>query len=366
MNGQSRRGIVAASAGLALAACWSQAAEARGPASPPGESPAWIPVTYRLQEQSGTPGLGISLAALNPPVTRMEAGLGDESLALAARAPSADAATYGPPDQQAQPGLGRDSSRYRSFGSQVGAVKWEIAAVAAYYTAVNGSKLFEHPVAPHFHTEGYFGRSTANVGIDKLAHAYSSYVISEIFYARLKRKTGDAPGIQYTAAALGFGAMLYTELYDSIERTAGWSWEDVSFNAAGAGFSILRNSIPGLDRKLDYRLMIVPSSAGYKLSGKRHFEAQRYFFALKLSGFDTLEHSPLRFLELHLGYRGKNFTNEDRAAGIRPERRIFVGVGINLRELLFKDSDSRIGRAAGSVLEYFQPPYTALHADLTK
>ena len=280
----------------------------------------------------------------------------------------AHAPAYGPiaPGIDAGSPSGGDApERYRSFGSQVGAVKWEMGAILAYYTAINGPKLFEDPTWPHFHTEGWFGESTKNVGMDKLAHAYSAYVIADLLHARLKRKTDDAPGIQYTAAALASATMLYTEFWDSIERSAGWSWEDVAFNSLGSGLSILRNSVPGLDRKLDFRLLIEPNANIINVEGKRHFQQQRYFFALKFAGFEAFEESPLRLLELHLGYYGKDFTNEDRAAGIRPQRRIFVGVGINLRELFFRNSRSRIGRAAGEVLDYFQPPYTSLHTHLT-
>jgi hypothetical protein len=273
--------------------------------------------------------------------------------------------SYGPADPDVGDRPAPDPAQFRGFGRQLGAVKWEMAAVLAYYTAINGTKLFEDPTAPHFHTEGWFGKSTKNVGVDKLAHAYSAYVISDLIYGRLKHKTGDAPGIAITAAVLASSTMLYTEFWDSIERSAGWSWEDVAFNSLGSGFSVLRNSVPGLDEKLDFRLMIVPNSDIIVTQGKRHFEQQRYFFALKLSGFERFDKSPLRFLELHAGYYGKDFTNEDRAAGIEPKRRIFVGVGINLRELFFKNSRSRVGRAAGEVLDYFQPPYTALHTHIT-
>ncbi|MCU0732862.1 MAG: YfiM family protein [Hyphomonas sp.] len=258
---------------------------------------------------------------------------------------------------------GRD---YASFGEDVKAIKWELAAVAGYYTATNVPKLFKDPRWPTVQNEGWFGRSTNNVGVDKLAHAYSTYVVSEILHARLRRKTGDAPGIEWTAAALASGIMLWSEAFDSIEPTSGWSWQDVTFNTLGAGFSVLRNSVPGLDRKLDFRLMIQPNEDIYTLSGKEHFRQQRYLFALKASGFKALENTPLRFVELHLGYRGDDFLNEDRAAGIVPKRHIFVGLGLNLRELLFKDARSRAGRAAGEVLDYFQPPYTAIHHDITE
>jgi hypothetical protein len=271
---------------------------------------------------------------------------------------------YGPQDPDASPDQPPET-RYRSFGSQVGRVKWELLAVLAYYTAINGSKLFENPTSFHFHDEGWFGTSTDDLGVDKLAHAYSTYVLSELFYARLKHKTDNAPNIQFTAAAIGMGIMLYTEFYDGIEPSSGWSWQDVTFDVIGASFSILRNSVPGLDKKLDYRLMIMPNAELFTAAGKRHFEQQRYFLALKLSGFNRFKEGPLRLLELHLGYYAKDFSNEDRAEGIEAKRRIFVGFGINLRELFFRNSHTRVGRAVGEVLDYFQPPYTAAHFHIT-
>lgn len=258
-----------------------------------------------------------------------------------------------------------DPQNYRSLGAQLGTIKWEMAAAFAYYTAINGPKLFEDPISPHTQKEGWFGKDTKNLGVDKLSHAYSAYIVAELTYARLKHKTGNAQGIALTAAAFASATMLYTEFWDSIERSGGWSWEDVTFNSIGAGFSILRNSVPGLDKKLDFRLMIVPNSDIVTFQGKRHFEQQRHFLALKLSGFEEFERSPLRFLELHAGYYGKDFTNEDRAAGVEPKRRVFVGIGVNLRELFFKNSTSRVGRAAGEVVEYFQPPYTVIHSHIT-
>jgi len=338
---------------------------------------------------AGTPGAGGEASAISDfrledelagpsPVPAVQVALAEGESAPASgadedeaeAAPSVPLIAYGPPDGMNAPSASADPDRpdpaqYRGFGRQLGAVKWEMGAIIAYYTAINGPKLFDDAVAPHFHKEGWFGKSTKNLGMDKLAHAYSAYVLSDIIYGRLKRKTGDAAGIALTAAALGSATMLYTEFWDSIERSAGWSWEDVAFNSLGSGFSLLRNTVPGLEEKLDFRLMIEPNSDIITVEGKRHFQQQRYFFALKFAGFKGLERGPLRYLEFHAGYYGKDFTNEDRAAGVEPKRRLFVGVGINLRELFFKDSRSRVGRAVGEGLGYFQPPYTVLHTHLT-
>lgn len=271
-----------------------------------------------------------------------------------------------PKDLDARFYAGTPSRTYASFGEDVKAIKWELAAVAGYYTAINGPKLLKDPRWPTTQKEGWFGRSTKNLGVDKLAHAYSAYVISELLYGRIKRKTGDAPGIELTAAALASGIMLWSEAFDSIEPTSGWSWEDVAFNSLGAGFSVMRNSVPGLEDKLDFRLLIQPNEDIYTVKGKEHFRQQRYLLATKLAGFKAFERTPLRYVELHIGYRADDFLNEDRAAGISPKRHVFVGVGVNLKELLFKNARTRKGRAAGELLAYFQPPFTSIQHNLTQ
>lgn len=332
---------------------------------PMGIEPAALSVIdYHLPEQTADLSR-ISAIPGDLPISGMEGGLDTIS-----QTPTAALQAYGPPDDSYAPDprwLDPETGGQRlSFASQADAVKWEFGAVMLYYTATNGAKLFDNPEWPHGSTEGWFGLETNNMGVDKLTHAYSAYVISELLHHRLRRKTGDAPGIQYTAAALGFGAMLYTEFWDSIEPTGGWSWEDVTFNGLGAGFSALRNSVPGMAEKLDYRLMIQPQEGRYRLSGKKHFEAQWHFFALKLAGFEGLRETPLRYVELDLGYRAEDFTNPDREAGIRPKRHVFVGVSLNFSEIVRKFAGgSQYGRAAASALEYIQPPYTMLSTNLT-
>lgn len=332
--------------------------------------PHLAPADWRLTP--GAPDLArITADALPSPAAVPQAGdqMGSPAGTLP---PTSPADGYGPTDAEELARLQRwadpeTGGQRLSFAAQADAVKWEFGAMMLYYTATNGAKLFDDPTWPHGQREGWFGRDTNNMGVDKLTHAYSSYVLAELLHHRLSRKTGNAPGIEYTSAALAFGVMAYTEFWDSIESSGGWSWEDVTFNALGAGFSVLRNSVPGLDQKLDYRLMIQPQEGRYRFSGKEHFEAQWHFFALKLAGFEGLRNTPLRYVELDLGYRAEDFTNPDREAGIRPKRHIFAGVSLNFSELVRRFAGgNRYGRAAASALEYIQPPYTMLSTNLTQ
>ena len=93
------------------------------------------------------------------------------------------------------------------------------------------------------------------------------------------------------------------------------------------------------------------------------YSHQRYLLALKLAGFGRLKDTPLRLVELHGGYYARGFTAEEEADGDPLRRRLFVGAGLNLAELLFPSRPGGFGRAVKSVLEYVQLPYTAVHTN---
>lgn len=270
-----------------------------------------------------------------------------------------DIVPYGPPE----PGMAARApdDRRSSFGEQFNMVKWEVGGVLAYMT-VSQLIVTKETTSFHIQDEGWFGKNTTNLGVDKLTHAFNAYVITEYLQSRIQKRTGGGEGTgALTAALLSSGLMIYSEIYDAHKVSSGFSPQDVLFNTAGAALSALRQSVPGLEEKLDFRLLLTPNSDVYTFKGKRHYAQQRFMFALRPSGFGALRNSPLRFLEFHAGYYGKNFTNADRAAGLEPKRRLFFGVGIDLKELFFKRSHSTAAGIARAGLSYFQIPYTAVH-----
>jgi len=270
---------------------------------------------------------------------------------------------YGPADSRPAKRPTYDPERYNTFGKRVGAVKWEFATAIALLTVANLPKDLHHGSSFHFHDEGLFGHDTDNVGVDKTDHAFNSYLYADIFYSRLRRKAG--PGFQtaLTAGVLSLAAEAYGEIYDGFEDSSGWSMQDVMFDIAGAGFSVLRNSVPGLADKLDFRLLLTPNRHFYSYEGKEHYRQQKFLFALKLGGFETFQRSPLRFVDLELGYYASGFTPRERARGDEPRRHPFIGLGLNVNELLFKHPDSWPEKAAHSVLTYIQLPYTSVRSE---
>lgn len=254
--------------------------------------------------------------------------------------------------------------RRLSFGAHLKSVKYEMGAAFAYMTAVNLLKIAArgHIDSFSFHDEGLFGKDTEVLGVDKMVHAHNSYILSELIAARIRKKTGTTRGTAVSGALLASSLMLYSEFFDGFK--AGFGFKDLAFNGLGAGFSVLRNTVPGLENKLDFRVIIIPNHRIYSFTGKEHYRQQRHMFALELAGFKRFEKTPLRFVELHAGYYAKGFTDPEQERGDPLQRKLFAGVGLNLNELLFgRAPKTRFARTASQLLDYWQPPYTYVHAD---
>lgn len=362
-------------------------------------TPAWaasadssevIPVDFPAVQSPLANGTGASFLATVPdPATDWnlaEIGGGQRPIALAASPSSMPQAParYGPtadlvPPASPAPGIiagppavldpsghvPREFASHRGFFQQAGSSSTEVALLSGYVLAQGIPKLFKPTTGFHFKDEGWFGKGTQNVGMDKLTHAFNTYLIAELLHYRIHRNTGGSEGDALTAGILASGLMALNEISDAIEPDSGYSVQDIAMNVAGATFSVLRNTVPGLKEKLAFKIEIMPNHQIYSRTGKPHYEQQRFMFALKGAGFEKLENSALKYLDLQVGYYASDFLNSDREKGVTPKRHLFVGVGLNLGELLFAKSGSRIGRAAYSVLDYVQLPYTSLRYDTT-
>jgi hypothetical protein len=273
-----------------------------------------------------------------------------------------------------------DPYSFRLFRKQAGDIGWRFGGAAAAISIGGFTKWNWGNSSFRFNSEGWFGKDTASMGMDKLGHAYSAYVLTEFFSDGLEKKyPGDRSGL-YTSAILSMGLMTYIEVFDGFSGDHGFSYEDLVVDAAGALFSVARRSVPGLRDKIDFRLLYVPSKSTWRALScfpEPHcdrnggtvrgpftdYSHQRYLLALKLSGFDKLERTPLRLLELHGGYYARGFTREEKDRGDPLRRRLFVGVGLNVGELLFPGRRRGIPGLAKWALQYLQVPYTAVHSN---
>lgn len=210
--------------------------------------------------------------------------------------------------------------------------------------------------------EGWFmENATGSGGIDKLGHAYATYVMTDILTHAIRENSSDPRGGEFTAALLATSLMTYVEIFDGFSGDHGFSYEDLTMDILGAGFSVLRNTVPGLREKIDFRMQYLPSPhSGFEPFGD--YEGQKFFMVVKLAGFESLQDTPLRFVELHGGYFARGFSHNEEKAGTERERNLYVGIGLNLQELLFGEHnpnrDHWAARKARVGLEYVQVPYT--------
>ena len=263
------------------------------------------------------------------------------------------------------------------LGDHLLSLRWELAAVGAAMATV-GFKDWDWGEGSKFRfiREGWFGQNTRHGGMDKIGHAFSTYVIGDILTDRIRANAANPAGAQITGGLVAFGIMTLAETLDGFTGKHRFSREDIAANAAGAAFSILRNSIPGMRDKLDWRVMYTPRSferpgvSSWEDGILPPYERQRFIMALKASGFDALKATPLRYVEFQTGFDARGFEKRERELRHPVERTCYVGVGLNLNELLFGQGplpnfashrDSLPAQVIQKTFEYVQVPYTAAH-----
>lgn len=212
----------------------------------------------------------------------------------------------------------------------------------------------------HFSNEGWFGKDTYALGMDKLGHTYATYIYADYFTQRIAHSTDNLAGAAVTGALLAFGVQTSVEVFDGFSSDYGFSKDDLIADGIGAGFSVLRNTVPGLADKLDFRMEYINKGSLTDFNLFNDYTGQKYVLALKLSGFEQFENTPLRFVELQAGYFARGFTPAEKASGAELRREPYVAIGFNLQELLDATplKDTTAGLAAHRTLEYIQVPYT--------
>ena len=189
--------------------------------------------------------------------------------------------------------------------------------------------------------------------------------MTNVLTDRLIRKGRSSEQAALSAALTTQMIMLYVEVFDGYSNDHGFSKEDFVMNALGSGLSYARTVNPKLKELVDFRLEY--QSSGHKgFRPLSDYAGQKYVFALKLSGIDSMRNTPLRYLELQTGYYARGFSKPEREAGLNKSRQNFVGLGLNLGELLFgrrNEYESELHNAGRMFFEHVQVPSTAIRTE---
>jgi hypothetical protein len=243
--------------------------------------------------------------------------------------------------------------------------KWVSGAVFLGVTA-QGVSSWDWGSSKSFNwnPEGWFDEDTGSGGADKLGHAFSSYALTNVLADRLLRHERSPQRAALSAALTTQAIMIYVEVFDGFSLDHGFSYEDVVMNLLGTGLAYARTVNPKVRNLIDFRLEYQPS--GY--TGFRplsDYSGQTYLLALKLGGFEALRETPLRFLDLQTGYYTRGFSSAEQADALERSRYGFVGIGLNLSELLFgrrKPHEAELKNAGRLFFDHIQLPYTSARA----
>ncbi len=199
--------------------------------------------------------------------------------------------------------------------------------------------------------EGWFQHDTKYGGADKMGHMYSTYLWSLGFsslyeYWGMKEEDSMLYG---PLTAWTFQGLM--EFGDSFSTSQGFSYEDMVMNTVGAAFYYVREKYPEVKRKVDLRLEYVPDFNS-NVDIFTQYNSMKYLFALKFSGFDSMEDTPMKYFELQLGYYTRGYQDHENYNDT--ERVTYVGVGINTSEVLKAMGWTKTSK----IFNYYQLPYT--------
>jgi len=207
----------------------------------------------------------------------------------------------------------------------------------------------------HLDDEGWFEKTTSNGGSDKLGHFYTNYLITRLLsdtYNKWGYSKRDS-ALYASLTSVGLSGFLI-EVGDGFSEH-GFSKNDFIADSLGALFGYIWYLNPSIAKKIDFRFEYDPfkdTDTPNQTDFTTDYERMKHLVALKLSGFDTFKNTPLKYVEFHLGYFSRHFNHDSLPIEGR-ERNLYVGVGLNLSELL----NPLIGNYS-KVFNYFQVPHT--------
>jgi len=196
--------------------------------------------------------------------------------------------------------------------------------------------------------EGWFADDTKEGGADKLGHLYLSYTLAHLLDSTYRHWGYSDKSGALLGALSSFTIMSWMEIGDSFSEY-GFSFEDCIMNSLGSAVAYLINTTPELSEKIDFRVEYTP--AFDSIDFFTDYEHLKYLIAFKFEGFEFITQEYLKYLELHLGYYARGYSDQaDR------ERNIYIGIGINLSKIFNGLSMGRVAK----ITNHIQVPYTSL------
>jgi len=196
-----------------------------------------------------------------------------------------------------------------------------------------------------FIDEGYFGLDTYAGGSDKLGHMWSNYAINRIT-SELLMGGGWTPGMaSLIATTTTYSFFILIEFKDGFHEGFGFSWGDMLFNTLGEALALVMVNYPTIDEMFDFKVEYFPTDLYLEalfnegvVDAAEDYTGQTYILSYHFGSIESLRSSDrwgwMRYFDATIAYRARNFLPEPRDPSVRREQDLFVGVAINIQELL--------------------------------
>lgn len=232
--------------------------------------------------------------------------------------------------------------------------------------------------------DGWFGRNTYAGGADKLGHAWATMVLARATTGVLRAGGYTRVPAAIAGTALSWGLFLAVEVKDGFYYK--FSPGDLTMNTAGAVFALLANTVPAVDRWLDFRVEYwfsdeylglwrgeyYGSKKGNSLNIAEDYSGETYFVALHAGAVPLPKATPawladgLAYLDVGIGFETRRYKPDAPPEAV-PTQRVFVGVTLDLQHVLARTlggRTSRLARTTRSVgtnlFEVLAPPFSIL------
>jgi len=210
----------------------------------------------------------------------------------------------------------------------------------------------------HFKSEDWFEYGSATGGSDKTGHFYMTYLLSRVLSSRMEDRGWSLEESSIAGSLSGMLAMTLLEVGDGTSPY-GFSKEDLLSDGLGALSAYFLRANPEMDEYIDLRMEYWPSS-GYadNKDSATDYSGMKHLMAFKLSGFDDFHKTPLRYIELQLGYYTRGYRTYD--IDVAKSQQVYIGVGLNLAQFA-NESGINILK---NLFEFYQPGGTYIETNI--
>jgi hypothetical protein len=208
-----------------------------------------------------------------------------------------------------------------------------------------------------------YGADSLNGLSDKFGHMHATYIVKRMANFIFSATGSSRTRANVESAIYAESIQLMLEIGDGFSSAHGFDIYDVVFNTMGVGFAMVLDQFPVLDRMFALQWEYIPTKrlrrniaqGNTDLDFFTDYSGQKYLFTTKLGGIPHLSLTPLRYVNVDLGYYAKGYYNDYYKYSTK---NVYVGISVNY-SIAFGDvlPTGYASSTLQSVFNYIHPPW---------